>query len=138
MSQIDIRYRIRYLISLVLCGILSSGCIRRSLTITTEPPGAMVYVNDELKGESPVTYDFIWYGSHRLILRKDGYERIQETKFIRSPFYFWIPFDLAMELLPFPIRDRRAWSYTLNPLPTMATPIPPSELPQEPSDDQTR
>ena len=125
-----------------MCYVLSSGCIRRSLTITTEPPGAMVYVNDALKGETPISYDFTWYGWHRLIIRKEGFERIEERKLLRAPFYFWIPFDLAMELLPLPIRDRRTWSYTLNPLPTLSTPVPPdtstAKPPKEPADDQTR
>ena len=132
---------------LVVCLALT-GCIRRSLTIRTEPPGALVYVNDQLKGESPLTYDFTWYGWHRVLLRKEGYERLEERQELRAPVHFWIPFDLAMELLPFPIRDERTWSYTLTPAaappaPTPPSPIPPAAQPpeaqappQEPSDAQ--
>ena len=105
--------------------IAATGCVHRSLTIETQPPGASVYVNDELKGLSPVTYDFVWYGWYRVTLRKDGYQRMDDRKELRSPGYLWIPFDLAAELLPLPIRDRRTWSYALTSAPTLPTPTPP-------------
>jgi hypothetical protein len=89
-----------------------------------------VYVNDELKGESPVTYDFTWYGWYRIMVRKEGFERLDDRKLLRAPVYFWIPFDLFMELLPFSVRDARTWSYTLTPTQELPTPVPPA--PQEP------
>ncbi|MBI3321221.1 MAG: PEGA domain-containing protein [Candidatus Omnitrophica bacterium] len=106
--------------------LLTTGCIYRSLTIKTEPSGALVYMNDQLKGTSPVTYDFLWYGWHRITLRKEGFERVEDRKQLRAPIYLWIPLDLAMELLPVPIRDRRSWSYTL-----MRETIPPAPVPPE-------
>ena len=105
--------------------IATTGCVHRSLMIRTEPPGAQVYVNDDLKGLSPVSYDFLWYGWYRVTLRKDGYQRLDDRKELRSSPYLWIPFDLAAELLPLPIRDARTWSYTLTPAPTLSTPVPP-------------
>ena len=101
------------------------GCVRRSLTIRTEPPGALVYVNDQLKGPSPVTYDFMWYGWHRVMLRKEGYERVEDRRLLRAPVYLWIPFDLVTELLPLPIRDARTWAYELQPTTILPVPIPP-------------
>ena len=112
----------------VLLVACCSGCIYRSLTIRTEPPGALVYVNDDLKGVSPVTYDFLWYGWHRVILRKEGYERVEDRRLLRAPIHLWIPFDLAMELLPFPVRDRRTWAYALTPAAAPPTPVPPDLL----------
>ena len=107
--------------------LVTAGCVRRSLTIRSEPPGALVYVNDRLVGESPVTYDFTWYGWHRVILRKQGYERLEDRQQLRAPLYLWIPVDLVMELLPFPIRDARTWVYTLTPSAVPARPEPPTE-----------
>ena len=115
--------------ALVLCLALT-GCIHRSLTIRTDPPGALVYVNDQFKGESPVTYDFTWYGSHRVLIRKEGYERLDDRQELRAPSHLWIPFDLVMELLPFPIRDERTWTYPLTPAAEPPTPVPPSPIPQ--------
>ena len=108
-----------------VAALLASGCVHRSLTIRTDPPGAMVYLNDELKGESPVSFDFMWYGTHRVIVKKDGYERIEERKTIRTPIYLWIPFDLAMELLPVRIRSEYTWAYTLTPAEVPPAPVAP-------------
>jgi hypothetical protein len=114
--------------------MLSAGCVRRSLTIRTDPPGALVYVNDAFKGQTPVTYDFEWYGWHRVMVRKEGFERIEDRKLLRSPVHLWIPFDLVMELMPFTIRDDRTWDYALaqakvpqppTPPPTFVPPPPP-------------
>ncbi len=112
---------------MMVCGLLLTGCVTRSLTIRTDPPGAMVYVNDQLKGSSPVTYDFTWYGWYRLTLRKDGYQRVDDHKLMRAPVYLWIPFDFLLELFPFQIRDTRTWSYVLTPAQALPTPTPPPE-----------
>ena len=119
--------RIRSLSATVACVLLlgNTGCVQRSLTIRTDPPAALVYVNDQLKGESPMTFDFVWYGWYRVTLRKDGFDRLDDHRFMRAPFYLWIPLDLVMELLPFTVRDERTWSYTLNPSEASPTPIPP-------------
>ena len=106
----------------------SSGCVHRSLTVLTEPPGAKVYINDELKGEAPVSYDFTWYGWYRLTLRKDGFERMDDHRLIKAPVYLWIPFDLVIELLPLTMRDARTWSYTLAKSAELPTPTPPQTL----------
>ena len=118
-------------------GLFSTGCIRRNLTIRSEPPGARLIVNDKDLGLTPLSYDFEWYGSYRISLTKDGYERLDDQVPLRAPVYFWIPVDLAMELLPFKIRDTRTLSYTLTPKTPLPTPTPPASpagpVPSEPS-----
>jgi len=123
----------------VVCCLLLSGCVRRSLTIKSDPPGALVYVNDQLKGTTPLTYDFQWYGGYRVTLRKDGYDRLDDRRVLRAPVYLWIPFDLAMELLPASVRDTKTWIYTLTPAPMPAAPMPPKILqPTKESSDAVR
>ena len=113
------------LIAYCLVLFFTSGCVTRSLTIRTDPPGALVYLNDQLKGTSPVTYDFMWYGWHRVMLRKDGFERVEDRKLLSAPFYLWVPFDLAMELLPIRFRDTHTWNYTLTQTQQPSAPVPP-------------
>ena len=116
----------------VVCGlslVFTTGCLRRSLTIRTDPPGAFVYLNDTLIGTSPASFDFQWYGWHRVTLRKDGYERVEDRRLIRAPAHLWIPFDLAMEMAPFAVRDDRAWDYHLTPTTTLPEPVPPPAIP---------
>lgn len=121
--------RLALIVALLAC----TGCVRRQLTIRTEPPGAMVYVNDQLKGESPVAYDFIWYGHYRVMLRKDGYARLDDRRVLRAPVWLWIPLDLVMELLPVTVTDRRTWDYALTPAPALPEPEPPELGRQEPA-----
>ncbi len=107
------------------CSLLT-GCVRRQLTIRSEPPGAEVLLNDERIGTTPFTYDFEWYGWHRITLTKDGYERLDDHVNLKAPPSLWIPFDLAAELLPMTVRDDREFSYHLAP----ATPIPEPASPE--------
>ena len=113
-------------------GLSLIGCVRRSLTIRTDPPGALVYLNDQYKGVSPVTYDFLWYGGYRVMLRKEGYERLEDHQTLRARPSLWIPFDLAMELMPLTIRDDRTWTYTLTP----ASEPPAPKRPDAPSHEE--
>ena len=112
-------------LSLVTTLMLSTGCIHRNLTIRSEPPGATLYVNDRLLGTTPYSYDFIWYGGYRIMLKKEGFEQLDAHATLQAPWYFWLPLDLAMELLPVPVRDERELSYQLQPKPAPPSPTPP-------------
>ena len=101
--------------------------MRRSLAIRTEPPGATVYFNDQLRGETPVDFDFVWYGWQSVTLRKDGFERVDDKRLLKAPFYLWIPLDFFAELLPFHVRDLRTWSYSLTPAQNLPVPQPPAD-----------
>lgn len=112
-------------LSLVALCVLASGCVRRQLTIRSEPPGATIMVNDEVVGITPHSYDFLWYGWHRISLTKDGYERLDDRVKLAAPPALWVPCDLAMELLPVTFRDDRQFSYQLAPLVPLPDPTPP-------------
>ena len=53
--------------------MMSTGCVRRTIRITTEPPNALVFLNDQEIGRSEVATDFLWYGDYDVIIRKKGY-----------------------------------------------------------------
>ncbi len=42
--------------------MLAGGCVERTVTITSEPDNALVYLNDEEIGRTPVTVSFTFYG----------------------------------------------------------------------------
>jgi len=117
--------RPRAAVGLVLALLISAGCVHRQLTIRSNPPGAELLVNDKPLGVTPHSYDFMWYGWHRVTLKKAGYEQLDERALIKSPVWLWIPFDLFAELLPFPIHDRKELSYTMTPLTPLPEPSPP-------------
>jgi hypothetical protein len=97
---------------------VAPGCVRRSLTVTSDPPGALVHLNGQEFGRTPVTRDFTWYGNYDVALRKDGYEPLKTNGKVIAPWWQWVPFDLAAELLP--LNDRRELSYKLKPTPERA------------------
>ncbi len=82
-----------------------SGCVERTVKIETDPPGALVYVNDEQVGVSPVKFSFLWYGDYDLIFRKPGYRTLKTHQVITAPWYQIPPIDLVAETVPWTIRD---------------------------------
>ena len=59
----------------IICGaMIFSGCVERRLTIVTEPEEAIVWLNDEEIGVTPVTVNFNWYGDYSVRIEKPGYE----------------------------------------------------------------
>jgi len=83
---------------LVLCGA-GIGCVRRTLTINSDPQGALVYLNDAEVGRTPVSVDFLWYGDYDVILRKEGYATLQTNERVNEPWYQVPPIDFREELL---------------------------------------
>ena len=68
-----------------------TGCVERTMKITTRPPGAVVIVNDEEVGISPVTFAFTWYGDYDLMFRKEGYQTLKTHHRVRAPWWpFWL------------------------------------------------
>jgi len=95
--------------------IVLSGCVKRNLSIISDPPGANVYFNDREIGTTPLDYDFMHYATHKITLKKEGYRPVDEHIKIRCPFYLWMPFDLIFELIPYTFWDRRELIYSLTP-----------------------
>lgn len=91
----------------IMIGLLpASGCVERRMKIRTEPAGAMVSLNDEEVGPSPVTTSFLWYGDYDIIVRKPGYETLKTHYRIDAPWYQWPVLDIVPELLlPWTITD---------------------------------
>lgn len=102
----------RFLICLLAVGF--AGCVERTITIQSEPKGALVYLNDKEVGRTPVTVPFEWYGDYDVVLRKEGYESLKTHSKISQPWYEYIPIDIFSEiLLPGTIHDDRFLEYEL-------------------------
>jgi hypothetical protein len=104
-------------ISMALASILLSGCVERRYVVTTDPPGAVVYVNgDQYLGATPVDNHFIYYGKTHFKIVKEGYETLQVDQELSSPWYEYPPLDFFAEtLLPYTVIDRREFHYKLEP-----------------------
>jgi hypothetical protein len=105
---------------LVICGLvlLQTGCsqnMHRRMTIKSDPPGALVLMEGEEVGYTPVAIDFNHYGTRELTLIKDGYETVTAMQKVRSPWYQKVPLDfVADNLSPVRIKDSTEYTFTLN------------------------
>lgn len=85
-----------------------SGCVERTISINSKPDNALVILNDQEIGRTPVKVDFTWYGDYDIILRKEGYQTIQTSKRIEAPWYQRPGIDLFTECFsPITYRDDR-------------------------------
>jgi hypothetical protein len=109
----------RSLIALMIC-VLGTGCVQRTLTVKTEPEGALLYLNGTEVGRTPVTRDFTWYGVYDVTLRKEGFQTLTTRGKVIAPWWQWPPIDLFAEMVPLRLRDEKHLYYTLHPLPASA------------------
>lgn len=99
-----------------LIGMAGSGCVQRRLTIRTDPPGAMAYVDGYPIGTTPISTDFTYYGAREIRLVKDGYETVVAKQRFWPPWYEIPPLDFVSEnLVPGELRDQRTLEFRLQP-----------------------
>ncbi len=108
----------------VLCvGLILSfsvGCVQRRMTIRSNPPGALVYVDDYQVGTTPVSTDFVYYGTRKIRLIKDGYDTLTVQQPFPVPWYEIFPLDFVTEnLWPWEIRDERVVDLAMVPMGTV-------------------
>ena len=103
--------------------MVSDGCVRRRLTIRSNPPGAVVYVDEQRIGTTPVSTEFTYYGTRKVRLVKDGYETLSTLHTVRRPWYQIPPLDFVSEnLVGRELRDERVWDFQLQPQELVPTP----------------
>ncbi|MBN2270409.1 MAG: PEGA domain-containing protein [Sedimentisphaerales bacterium] len=96
--------------------VLLAGCVERRLTINTNPQDALVVLNDEEIGQSPVTVPFNWYGDYNVRISKEGYETLSTHRPLKSPWYDKFPWDFFAQIVsPKKIRDSYEWTFELSP-----------------------
>lgn len=98
----------------LIVSLLLSGCVERNLTINTEPQGALVILNDEEIGTSPVTVSFEWYGDYWVRISKEGYESLNTHRPLKRPLHDYPPFDFFAQLISSErIVDSYEWTFPL-------------------------
>lgn len=101
--------------------VILGGCAQRTIVVTSEPPGAIVWLNDVEIGRTPVEASFLFYGTYDVQVRLEGYEAINTGRRAVAPWYEYPPFDLIAEASPVPVRTRIRWHFDLTPLGTEPT-----------------
>src|SRR5437764_10189512 len=119
--------RVRFAALTLITLLPLAGCgVERVMTIDSNPPGALVYLNDTEVGRTPLKRDFTWYGKYDVVLRKEGYQPLQAKTDVTAPWWQWVPFDFVAELSPIRLTDRQHLSYALTPASTQ--PANPADL----------
>jgi len=110
------------LLAAAIATLVSTGCVQRRLMIRSQPPGAMVYVDDYKIGPTPIATSFTYYGTRKIRLVKDGYQTLTVYERITPPWYQIPPIDFFAEnVLGQEIRDTRVLEYQLQPQPIAPT-----------------
>ncbi|MBR5758515.1 MAG: PEGA domain-containing protein [Thermoguttaceae bacterium] len=95
-----------------------SGCnaVKRRLTITSEPSGALVYLNDKEIGRTPISQNFVHSGTYKIRCCKEGFV-MEETYYkAGTPWYLYPGFDFISEnFVPGEIRDEQRCHVVLTP-----------------------
>lgn len=96
--------------------LLPTGCVRRRLAVRSNPPGAIVFVDNQQIGTTPCSVDFTYYGTREIRLVKPGYETLTVNQPIPTPWYQIPPVDFVSEnLWPTKIMDHRTVAFNLQP-----------------------
>ncbi|MGE3241124.1 MAG: PEGA domain-containing protein [Pirellulales bacterium] len=100
----------------LLALVLPAGCVRRRLNVRSNPPGALVFVDNQQIGTTPCSVDFTYYGTREIRLVKPGYETLTVNQPIPTPWYQIPPIDFVSDnLLPNQIEDHRTVAFNLEP-----------------------
>lgn len=109
------------LVLLLLAAVASTGCVRRRLTVRSNPPGAIVHVDNQQIGSTPCSVDYIHYGTREIRMELPGYETLTVNQPLPAPWYQQPGIDFVSEnLVPNRIEDARTVSFNLQPRRLMA------------------
>ncbi|WP_235935064.1 PEGA domain-containing protein [Candidatus Laterigemmans baculatus] len=86
------------------------------MMVRTNPPGALVSVDNQIIGTSPAASSFTFYGTREIRVERDGYRTETIRQRIDPPWYQYPPLDFITETLwPLEIRDERVIDVELVP-----------------------
>ncbi len=108
-----VRARRRFVLMTTLVAMIlvySVGCnsVKRRLTITSEPSGALVYLNDKEIGRTPISQNFVYSGVYKIRCFKEGYETEETYYKAGTPWYLYPGIDFFSEnFVPGEIRDEQ-------------------------------
>lgn len=108
------RMRLGPVCAAAACALLS-GCLERTVTITSEPPGAVVWMNDTEVGRTPLKTGFTYFGEYDVRVRKEGYEPISTHRTAKAPIAEAAPVDLFTTAWPGRVKTDITWHFDLTP-----------------------
>lgn len=92
-----------------------AGCVERRIEITSEPSGALVWLNDQQVGRTPTQAAFLYHGVYDIRVELEGFEPLRTEAKAKAPLYENAPLDLFAEALPMRIDNVQRWHFVLEP-----------------------
>ena len=103
--------------AVLMCGLLG-GCVERLVTVRSDPPGAMVKLDDEEVGPTPCEVGYTWYGTREISVELPGHRSVRRLVDLPPPWWQFFPLDLMTDVVvPFTIRDQVNLRCSLEPEP---------------------
>ena len=109
------------LLLLVMTSFLGVGCVQRTISITSDPPGALVYLNDDEVGRTPVTVPFTFYGVYDVRMEAEGFKPLWIQQKAKAPWWETPGIDLIAETQP-NAKAELKWHFT------MQAQVPPEDV----------
>lgn len=94
--------------------MLAVGCVERTISITSDPSGALVHLNDTEVGRTPLRVPFTHYGRYDVRVELDGHKPLNTTADADAPFWEYPGPDLVAEAIP-GMESRIEWHFNLEP-----------------------
>jgi len=106
--------RRKRVLPLFLLGACCACAAQRTLTIESDPPGAILRIDDRVVGTTPYTEPFSDYGTRRFTLYKPGYHSLSKVELVQAPWYATFPIDIFSEIVfPFGWKDPHVYKLHL-------------------------
>ncbi len=86
------------------------------MLIRTNPEGALVTIDSQTIGNSPVQVPFTYYGTREIRLEREGYETVKVKQNIRPPWWQVPPLDFITDNFAMrELRDQRVLDFEMVP-----------------------
>jgi len=113
---------VRIITAVALVAATSACAARKTLTVTSNPPGAVIRIDESIVGTTPYTLHFDAYGTRRVTLYRDGYRTATRLVPLIPPWYGRFPLDIVSEVLrPVGWHDAHRVDFDLEPRTRMVT-----------------
>ena len=123
-KPLDSMVRMMIVASLGAVLLCSSGCVRRKVSITSTPSEALVWVNSQEVGRTPLVFEFTYDGVYDVRLMHESCEALSTSASTEPPVWDLPGLDFFAEILPVEFTRDVAWHFELEP----STPDPNARL----------
>lgn len=72
---------------LIALAVMTTGCVQRTIKIDSTPQGALVHLNDQEVGRTPLSVPYKFYGVYDVRLELDGYKPLWTQEEAKAPWW---------------------------------------------------